>query len=80
MAMELLAFHDQFVADFSPDDQDDDFFAFDIIQHTQVARSQLECSKRIWTQTFNRFARLCRFVFQSCSECCFQDSLFTREH
>jgi hypothetical protein len=31
MAMKLLAFHDQFVADFSPDDdQDNNFFSFDI--------------------------------------------------
>jgi len=32
--MKLLAFHNQFIAGFPPDDQDDDLFAFDIIQGT----------------------------------------------
>jgi hypothetical protein len=36
MGMELLPFHDQLAADFSPDDQDDNFVSFDIIQGTQV--------------------------------------------
>jgi hypothetical protein len=36
MATELLAFHDQLVANFSPDDQEDNLVPFDIIQGTQV--------------------------------------------
>jgi hypothetical protein len=35
MAMELLAFHNQLVAEFPPDDQDDDLFSFNIVQDAQ---------------------------------------------
>jgi hypothetical protein len=35
--MELLAFHNEFVADLAPDDQEDNFVSFDIIQRTQVS-------------------------------------------
>jgi hypothetical protein len=45
--MKLLAFHNQLVSDFSPDDQDDDFLSYDIIQGTEVACPQLELGKRI---------------------------------
>jgi hypothetical protein len=34
MAMELLTFHDQLVAFFPSDDQDNNLLAFDIIQGT----------------------------------------------
>jgi hypothetical protein len=36
MAMKLLAFYFEFVADFLPDDQDHNFVSLDIIQGTQV--------------------------------------------
>jgi hypothetical protein len=36
MAMKLLTFHNQRIADLSPDDQDDNFVSFDIIQGSQV--------------------------------------------
>jgi hypothetical protein len=37
MAMKFLSFHNQLVADFPPDDQDDDLITFDIIQDAQVS-------------------------------------------
>jgi hypothetical protein len=55
MAMELLALHNQFVADFPPDDQDDNFVPFDIIQGPQVSRPQLELGQRIGAQALDRF-------------------------
>jgi hypothetical protein len=54
MAMEFLAFNDQFVSCLAIDDQDDDLFAFDIVQCTQIARAQLEFRKRIGSQAFDR--------------------------
>jgi hypothetical protein len=54
MAMELLAFHNQLVADLSPDDQDDDFFSFNIIQDTQVARPQFKLGQGIRAQALDR--------------------------
>jgi hypothetical protein len=75
MAMKFLTFHNQLVADFSPDDQDDDFISFDIIQGTQVARAKLELGQRIGAQTFNR-PRGCRgLVLQPAQDRCFQDPL-----
>jgi hypothetical protein len=47
MAMKLLAFHDQLVPDLSPDDQDDDFVSFNIIQDTQAARPEFELGQGI---------------------------------
>ena len=64
MAMELLAFHNEFVADFSSDNQDEDFVSFDIIQDTQVRCPQLKLRQRIWTQPLDRFRGRCRLVFQ----------------
>jgi hypothetical protein len=42
MAMKLHSFHNQFVAGFSPDNQDDNFVSFDIVQDTQVSCSQFK--------------------------------------
>lgn len=46
MAMKLLTFHDQFVAVFAADEQDDNFALADIIQGAQVSCPQLEVSER----------------------------------
>jgi hypothetical protein len=54
--MKLFSFHAQLVADFLAHDQDNDFLSFDIVQCTQVARPELELSKR-----FGR-SRLMAFV------------------
>jgi hypothetical protein len=42
MAIKLLTFDDQFVAGFPPDDQDDNFISFNIIQDTQTSCPQLK--------------------------------------
>jgi hypothetical protein len=47
MAMELLPFYYQSVTDFPPDDQDDNFASFDIIQRTQVPHPQFKLDQRI---------------------------------
>jgi hypothetical protein len=57
MAMELLSFHNQPIADFPTDDEQDNLVSFHIVQGTQVARPQLELGQRIGTQTLNRFRR-----------------------
>jgi hypothetical protein len=49
MAIKFLAFDDQFVADFSSHDQQDDLVPFNIIQYSQVAGAQLKLSQRIWS-------------------------------
>jgi hypothetical protein len=53
MGMKLLAFHNQFVAGFASDQQDDDFVRFDIIQRPQVADSQFELGEGIGPQTLD---------------------------
>jgi hypothetical protein len=55
MAMKLLAFHDQLVADFTADDQNDNFVAFDIVQQSQVPSPQLKFGEGIGTQSFDCF-------------------------
>jgi hypothetical protein len=64
MAMELLAFHYQFVANFPPDDEDDNFVAFNIIQGTQLSCSQLVFGERVWSQPFDRFHRDSGLILQ----------------
>jgi hypothetical protein len=77
MAMELLAFHDQFVADFPPDDQDDNFLSLDIIQGTQVTRPKLELDQRVGPQTLDGFCERRRLVLQPGQDSRFQDALVT---
>jgi hypothetical protein len=75
MAMEFLTFHDQLVADFAAHEEYDNFVLLDIIQGTQVSRTQLEVGKKIGTQALDRFGRLRRRVLQSGLDGCFQDPL-----
>ena len=55
MAMKLLAFDDQLVADFAADEEDDDLAFIDIIQDPQVSDTQLEVRKWIGAQALDRF-------------------------
>jgi hypothetical protein len=75
MAMKLLPFHDQLVADLSPDDQDDNFVSFDIVQGAQVTCPKLELRQRIGSQALDRFRGRCRLVLQAGQDRRLQDSL-----
>jgi hypothetical protein len=77
MAMKLLAFHNQFVADFPSDDQDDNIVSLDIIQGTQVACAKLEFRQRIGAQTLDRFRGRRGLLLQPGQDSRFQDSLVT---
>jgi hypothetical protein len=77
MAMELLAFHDQLVAFFSPDDQDNHFVSFDILQGTKVTCPKLKLGESIGTQPLERLCRRRRLMLQTGQDCRFQDSLLT---
>jgi hypothetical protein len=50
MAMELLAFYDQFVADLPPHDKQNDLRSLDIVQNAEVSDAPLELGKRVRTQ------------------------------
>jgi hypothetical protein len=77
MAMELLTFHDQLVAFFPSDDQDNNLVSFDIVQGTQVSCPKLELGERIGTQSFDRFCRRSGLVLQPRQDSRFQESLVT---
>src|ERR1700736_5797700 len=64
MAMEFLTFHNQFVSDFSPDDQDDDFVPFNIIEGTQVSCPQFKLGQGIGPHWLDRFRRSHRLVLE----------------
>src|SRR5437868_5326167 len=53
MAMKLLAFDDQLVADFAADEEDDDLAFLNIIQDPQVPDTQLEARARIGSQALD---------------------------
>jgi hypothetical protein len=65
MAMKLLTFHDQRVADLSTDDDDDDFVILDIIQRTQVSDTQFELGQRIRPQSLDSVRDKGRLVLKS---------------
>jgi hypothetical protein len=62
MLMELLAAHDQFVADLPPDDQEDDFLIRDIIQDTEVAHPEFELGHRVGPKLLDRLGRCPRLI------------------
>jgi hypothetical protein len=64
MCIEHRSFHDQLVADFSPDDENNDFFVFYIIQDSQIADTQLECSKWVRSKLLDRPCRGNRLFLQ----------------
>jgi hypothetical protein len=55
MAMELLTFHNQFVAQLAADDENDNLISLDILQGTQISRPQLELGEGIWAQSLDCF-------------------------
>ncbi|MEX0717436.1 MAG: hypothetical protein WD066_12655 [Planctomycetaceae bacterium] len=77
MAMKLLAFHFQLVADLPPDDQNDDFVSFDIIQNTQLAGAQLELGQGIRYQPLDRFRGSRRLIRKPGQDRGLQNSLLT---
>ncbi|MCI0485617.1 MAG: hypothetical protein L0229_03350 [Blastocatellia bacterium] len=64
MAMKLLSFHDQFVSDFSPHDEQDDLIVLHIIQGTQISCTQFELGQRIGAQPFDSFRRCCGLMLK----------------
>jgi hypothetical protein len=64
MAMELLSFHDEFVADLPPHDEDDNLVCLHIIQGTQVFYPQLKLCQRIGPQPFDCFRRCLGLVLE----------------
>jgi hypothetical protein len=77
MAMKFLAFHNQLVAYFSSDDQDNDFVSFHIIQGTQITCSKLELREWIRAQLLDGFRGRRGLVFEPGQDGCFQVSLVT---
>jgi hypothetical protein len=75
MAMELLAFHNQFVADLAPDNQDNNLVSFHIVQGTQVSCPQLELGQRVGAQPFTRPGGRRGMLFEPGQDGRFQDSL-----
>jgi hypothetical protein len=78
MAMKLLSFHYQFVADFSSHDEHDNLVSFDIIQCTQISCTQFKLGERIGSQLFDRFGRCRGLVLQAGQDGRFQNPLVTR--
>jgi len=76
--MKLLAFHNQFVAELSPDDQNRDVLAFHIVQGTQVSCAQFELNQRIGPQTLDGFGGRGGLVLKAGHDSGFQDALFPR--
>jgi hypothetical protein len=76
MAMKFLAFHNQLVADLAPDNQNDNFVSFDIIQGPQITCPQLELGQGIGTQPLDRFRGRRGLVLQPGQDGRLQDSLF----
>jgi hypothetical protein len=75
MAMKFLTFHDQLVADFAAHEEYDNFALIDIVQGTQVPRTQLEVGEKIWTQALDSLCWLRGLVLQPGLDSRFQDSL-----
>jgi hypothetical protein len=75
MAMDLLSFHDQFVAYLSAHEEHDNFAFIDIIQDTKASRAQFKFGEQIRAQLLNRLRRCGRLVLQPGHDSRFQDSL-----
>jgi hypothetical protein len=80
MSMELKASYNERVAYFAANDQQHDLPVIDlyIIQHTEVADTQFEFSKRIRAKSRDRFGFRHRLMAQSREYGRFDDSLLTR--
>src|SRR5690349_17759676 len=79
MAMELLAFHNQLVANLAADREDDNLIVLNIIQDSEVSRAKLILRERIRPQSFDRFRGAVGLVLLPSKNSGFQDSLFTRK-
>ncbi|HXG08951.1 MAG TPA: hypothetical protein VNK04_04115 [Gemmataceae bacterium] len=77
MGMELLSFHDQFVAYLSAHEEHDNFTFIGIIQDAQVAHPQFEVSEKIGAQSLDSFGRFRGLVLQAGPNSRFQDPLLT---
>jgi len=75
--MELLSFHNQLVADFSPDNEDDNFVTLHIIQGAQVSCPEFKLRERIRSQPFDRFRGRFWLMFEARHDGRFQDSPIT---
>jgi hypothetical protein len=75
MAMELLSFHDQFIAYLSAHEERDNFAFIDIIQGTQVSYTQFIGRKKIGAQALDRFGGRRRLMLQPGQDRRLQDSL-----
>jgi hypothetical protein len=70
--MKLLVSDAQCVADLPPDDQEDDFLAFDIVQNPEVANSQFELSEEIGSKPLDGPGRGSRLVDETGGDRIFQ--------
>jgi hypothetical protein len=77
MAMEFFTFHYEFVANFPPDDQDDNLISFDIIQRPQVPGTKFELDKRISSHPLDGFRRRHGILLKTGEDGGLQDSLIT---
>jgi len=75
--MELLPFHNQFVADLAGHDQYDNFVTLNIIQGAQVSCTQFKLGQRIGSQPLDCFRRCRGLVLKPGQDGRFQDSLVT---
>jgi hypothetical protein len=57
MLMELLATHDQCVADFVADDQKNDILSYDIIQDAEISHAKFVLSDGVGPKTLDRSRR-----------------------
>ena len=64
MAMKLLPFHNQFVSDFSPNNEHDNLMSFHIIQRPQISCAQFKLGKGIGAQLLDCFRRPRGLVLQ----------------
>jgi hypothetical protein len=57
MAIKILTFHHEFVADLATDDKENHLRPFHIIQHPKITGAQFKIGKRIWPQALDRAGR-----------------------
>ncbi|MBX7105795.1 MAG: hypothetical protein K1X57_17055 [Gemmataceae bacterium] len=76
MAMKLLPFHNERVADLPTDDQDDNLITLHIVQRPQVAHPQFELGQRVGAKLFDRFRECFRLILQSGQDRRLHNALF----
>jgi hypothetical protein len=68
MGMKLLAFHDQSAPDLASNDKQHNFQSLDIIQHAEVADTQLKFSEGIGAQPLKRSGQPHRLMEETCPD------------